>query len=430
MIKLNYFCVLLLCCNLHAQAESKPAALPYTDTAPTAPEPSGIKVTTKVDAKSCSFEDVEMVAAKAGPGTQVNIPAGTCDWGLSSLKVGPGVYIKGAGKNQTVLVRNPNADPAIAAKRPGGNFMITFNCAPGKPNTFSNLTLQASGKGGEKQNGSDERDNGLHLQGWKYVNGVRESSPCQDFRVFNSKFTGFGFSAITVNGVPTATRGVIFNNDFIHNFTFDSLTRGVILGYGVVVYGDGSWPELTLGTADNIFIENNYMYGNRHHVASNNASRYVFRYNTGTSIVSAKNFYPIDAHGRGENNGSKAGSRQYEIYGNVLNAELPPSEHIRSAVGLRGGDGVLFNNTFSSQFRAGIELYVEGSVNSFGGVTCKPAPDSIANLYIWDNPFLMADAAKNGVVSTCPEIVKLGRDYFLQAKKNYAPFAYPHPLRQ
>ncbi|MGB8337336.1 MAG: hypothetical protein WCD07_11450 [Burkholderiales bacterium] len=422
--------VFLACLSTSVLAENKSAELPYIGTAPTALEPTSIKVTNKMDARSCNFDDVSAVTSKAEPGTQVNIPAGTCDWGLNSLMVGPGVYIKGAGKNLTTIVLNPSVDTTSAAKRTPGNFLITFNCAPGKPNALSNLALQGSGKGGEKLNGSDARDNGLHLNGWKYVNGVRLSSPCQDFRVFNSKFSGFGFSAITVNGNPATTRGVIFNNDFINNFAFDTRYQSVILGYGVTIYGDGGWPDLSLGTEENIFIENNYMSGNRHHVASNNSSRYVFRYNTATSTGNTKNHFSIDVHGRGVNNGSKTGSRQYEIYGNFINADLPASDTIRNSIGIRGGDGVIFNNIFGAQYRVGIELMVEGSYDGPGKPDCKTVPDSIRDLYIWENEMQMPEPAKNGVVSSCPEIVKLNRDYFLLAKKDYMPFAYPHPLRK
>ncbi|MGB8856413.1 MAG: hypothetical protein WCC58_07040 [Burkholderiales bacterium] len=291
------------------------------------------------------------------------------------------------------------------------------------------MTLQGSGRGNLQQNGSDEKDNGLHLYGWKYVNGVRASSSCDDFRIFNSTFSGLGFSAITVVGNPTTTRGVIFNNDFINNYAYDPVSKGTILGYGVAVFGDGNWPALELATANNIFVENNYMIGNRHHVASNNSSRYVFRYNTGISTESTRNHWSIDAHGRGINNGSPTGSRQYEIYGNFLNTDLPKGESARTAIGIRGGDGVIFNNYIGAQFRMGIELIVEGAYGGIGRPDCKTSPDSIADLFIWDNKISIPDEVKTGIISVCPDIVKLGRDYFLQPKKGYTPFTYPHPLR-
>lgn len=429
MIKWNLIVVFLAAGSVLGHAEIKPAGLPYVGSAPTAPEPTGIKVTNKVDARSCSFDDVSAVASRAEPGTQVNIPAGTCDWGLNSLKVGPGVYIRGAGKNLTVIARNTPDESANPEKIGPGNFLITFNCAPGKPNALSNLALQGNGKGGEKSNGSDQRDNGLMLNGWKYSGGARLSSACEDFRVFNAKFSGFGASAITVNGSPVANRGVVFNNDFINNYFFHPRHKAVILGYGVVVYGDGSWPGLALGSADNIFIENNYMAGNRHHVASNNSSRYVFRYNTAVTTASTKNDFALDAHGRAEQNGSPTGSRQYEIYGNVINTDLPRSDVARTAIGIRGGDGVIFNNTIAAQFRYGLELMVEGGYDAQGKLSCKMPPDRITDLFIWDNTLPMPNSTVNGVISVCPEVVKIDRDYFLRPKKGYTPFSYPHPLR-
>ena len=242
-------------------------------------------------------------------------------------------------------------------------------------------------------------------------------------------FSGFGFSAITINGNPTTTRGVIFNNDFTNNYFYNSRSQTIVLGYGVVVYGDGSWPELRLGTADNIFIENNYMYGNRHHVASNNSSRYVYRYNTAITTTNTRNHYALDAHGRGANNGSKSGSRQYEIYGNVIDTDLPKAESARTAIGIRGGDGVIFANFIGAQFRFGLELMVENAREAQGKEACNSVPDRITDLYIWDNRISVANSAKNGVLSVCPNTVQLGRDYFLQSKKYYFPFTYPHPLR-
>ncbi len=429
MIKLIFLCILLGACSAVGHAENKSTDLPYVGSAPTAPEPAGIRVTNKVDAKSCNFVDVAAVATNAEAGTQINIPAGHCDWGMNALKVGAGVYLKGAGKNLTVIARTRPPETDNPEKNGPGSSLITFNCAPGRPNTLSNLTLQGSGNGGEKLNGSDQRENGLTLNGWQYSGNVRLSSACEDFRVFNTKFSGFGSAAITVTGDPTKNRGVIFNNDISHNYFYHPRHKAVILGYGVVVYGDGSWPALSLGTADNIFIENNYMIGNRHHVASNNASRYVFRYNTTFTTVSGKNDFALDAHGRAAQNGSPTGSRQVEIYANVINTELPPNDIARTAIGIRGGDGVIFNNSIGAQFRYGVELMIEGGYDAKGNLTCKDPPDRIADLYIWDNKLPMPNASTNGVISVCPDVVKIDRDYFVQAKKGYVPFTYPHPLR-
>jgi hypothetical protein len=429
MIKLSFLYMFLAAYSTAVHAENRSADLPYAGTAPTAPEPAGIKVTTKIDAKSCNFADVSAVATNAEAGTQVNIPAGNCDWGMNALKVGAGVYLKGAGKNLTVISRSRPAENDNPEKTGAGSSLITFNCAPGRPNTLSNLSLQGSGNGGEKLNGSDQRENGLTLNGWKYSGNVRLSSACEDFRVFNSKFSGFGSAAITINGDPTANRGVIFNNDFTHNYFYHPRHKAVILGYGVVVYGDGSWPALSLGTANNIFIENNYMVGNRHHVASNNSSRYVFRYNTTITTASGKNDFALDAHGRAAQNGSPTGSRQFEIYGNVISTDLPANENARTAIGIRGGDGVIFNNSIGAQFRYGLELMIEGGYDASGKLTCKDPPDRTADLYIWDNKLPMPNASINGVISVCPEVVKIDQHYFLQTKKGYLPFTYPHPLR-
>ncbi len=123
---------------------------------------------------------------------------------------------------------------------------------------------------------------------------------------------------IEIHGDPIVTRGVIYLNTFTDLYYVDP-TRGA-LGYGVVVYGSGTWPPLRLGTAQTVFIEDNTFTRNRHAVASNNGSRYVFRFNT--IIDNRENAAAIDAHGRGV---WPRGSRQYEIYGNTVDNVVPRS---------------------------------------------------------------------------------------------------------
>ncbi len=401
-----------------------------TSEPPPAPEPAGIKVARTVTAKSCNFADVSEVVTSAKAETKVQIPAGICDWGTQSLSVGPGIYLKGAGKRATIIKRTTPIDSANQEKKGNPHYLVTIHCSPGQPNSFSDISLQGNGVGlgDPKENDADPRDNGLKLNGWKYVEGKLTPSPCQDFRVFNAHFFGFGFAAVTVVGDPRQTRGVIFKNDFLNNYYYNARIKTTILGYGVAVYGDNSWPELALGTADNIFIEDNNMSGNRHHVASNQSSRYVFRHNFASATPITRNDVSVDAHGR--SSATTTGSRQVEIYGNQLDAAMPKSETARAAIGIRGGDGVIFNNTISEKFRYGIELQVEGSYNGFGRLDCSNSPpDRITSLYIWGNTINTANPDTTGIFSDCPDVVKQDRDYFLTKKPGYTPYIYPHPLR-
>ncbi|NMM28224.1 MAG: hypothetical protein HHJ12_13290 [Glaciimonas sp.] len=277
--------------------------------------------------------------------------------------------------------------------------MIAFDCSNGKRAGLSDITLIGNGNGAIL-------DKGLAL-----LNG------CVDFSVANSKFTKFISAAVEVNG-SMKQRGVIYNNDFVDNYS-DSVRN---LGYGVVVYGDGTWPTLELGTQNAVFIENNMMTGNRHNVASNNSSRYVFRFNTVIANDVTKDFAMSDAHGLSS---SPRGSRSYEIYNNNFSANLSGGLEA-TAIGVRGGDGVIFNNTVASGIARAVSLEVEG-------FTCGqyPGPDQIRNLYIWNNTGGAVNGYSDalGIDNTCTSSVQLNRDYFRTAKAGYTPYTYPHPLR-
>ncbi|OGS95815.1 MAG: hypothetical protein A3K04_06875 [Gallionellales bacterium RBG_16_56_9] len=318
----------------------------------------------------------------AASGTTLNIPAGDCDWGTQQLNVPAGIALRGAGRDKTTIRRIGSV--------PEARYLVAFDCSNGKRAGFSGMTLIGNGNGA------------IHDKGLGLLYG------CVDFTVADSRFTKFIFSAIEVTG-PVKQRGVIYNNEFIDNYS-NSLRN---LGYGVVVYGDGSWPALELGTQNAVFIENNYMSGNRHHVASNNASRYVFRYNTVIANDLTKDFAMADAHGLSS---SPRGSRSWEIYNNNFSAKLT-SGRVYAAIGIRGGNGVIFNNTISSDIARPVMLALEGS-------TCGtyPAPDQIRQAWIWNNNL---GEISNG----CTASIQLGRDYFTTGKSGYVPYTYPHPLR-
>lgn len=356
-----------------------------TGTTPTpapAPAPSPAPSGPVANVASCTFSAVQAAVNAAASGTTVNIPAGDCDWGTQQLTVPGGITLRGAGKDKTTIRR--------VGSVPESRYLVAFNCSNGQRAGFSDMTLVGNGNGAIT-------DKGLGL-----LNG------CVDFTVANSKFTKFIFSAVEVVG-PVKQRGVIYKNDFIDNY--NNSVRN--LGYGVVVYGDGSWPALELGTQNAIFIEDNYMSGNRHHVASNNSSRYVFRHNTVIATDVTKDFAMADAHGLSS---SPRGSRSWEIYNNNFSANLS-SGRVYAAIGIRGGDGVIFNNTMSSNIARPVVLELEGS--SCG---TYPAKDQTRQAWIWNNNPSTID-------NTCTSSIQAGRDYFTSAKSGYTPYAYPHPLR-
>jgi hypothetical protein len=333
----------------------------------------------------CSFNTIQKAVNSVVPGTTISIPAGDCNWGTQQLNIPAGIYLQGAGQDATTIRR-------VGAVSEN-TYLIAYDCANGAQAIMAGMTLVGNGNGGIW-------DKGLGL-----LNG------CKDFRISENKFTKFIFSAIYVGDAPNQ-RGVIFNNKFIDNYSADLKN----LGYGVSVYGGGAWPALDLGSANAVYIEDNYFSGNRHNVASNNGSAYVFRYNTVIGQDPAKDYAMTDAHGVSS---SPRGSRSFEIYNNQYSTNISSGSQ-RTAVGIRGGDGVIFNNTVPNTIAHAVELDAEGfSCGSY------PGNDQIRSLYIWNNSNTTGGMLNNN----CPASIQLNRDYFMTAKPGYTPFTYPHPLR-
>ena len=352
--------------------------------------PQAEQVGIVINARSCDFDAVFDAAGMARPGDTVFIPAGDCNWHERQLDLPGSIHLLGAGREITTIRRSGR----VANSR----YLIAFDCSQGGAVKFSGLGLVGNGDG-------DIQDKGLGL-----LHG------CVDFAVSNSSFRNFIFSAVYVGDSETQS-GVIYGNEFIDNYS-PSLRN---LGYGVVVYGGGTWPALRLGTQNAVFVEDNYFSGNRHNIASNNGSAYVFRHNTVIGLEPAKDFAMTDAHGMSS---SPRGSRSYEIYDNHYSVKMVRGLQ-RTAIGIRGGDGVIFNNVIASDISRAIELSAEG-------FTCGsyPGQDQIRSLYIWNNSYQSIDPRfEHGINNECPGSIQLNRDYFLNAKPGYRPYAYPHPLR-
>jgi hypothetical protein len=381
-----------ICESAPATVATAPAA-PVTAAAP-APAPVG---TNSVAAADCSYNAVQAAVNSAKPGTTVLIPAGDCGWGTSTLKVPGGIYLKGAGKTATTIRRSaPVADWTHS--------LMWFDCSinPGSPVALSDMNLVGYGTVG-----TDDM-------------GVVLSKACVDFKVFNNKFSKFTFAALNVtgDGVARLQRGAIYKNEFANNYT---VGRGS-LGYGVAVYGNSQTGPLTLGTQDAVFIEDNTFISNRHSVASNAGARYVFRYNTLTQTNDTKDWGQIDAHGYGNpGNGAVNSTFSWEIYNNTFLSAITDGG-TGWAMFLRGGDGVVFNNTFASGLVQAVGLTVEtGCAGSY------PAVGQTQSAYIWGNSHNAVRIYSES--GNCSAFFAQGREYFFAARPGYAPYSYPHPLQ-
>lgn len=332
-------------------------------------------------APSCQFSAVQATAAGAAIGQTVVIPAGNCDWGANQLTVTAGITVKGAGRDATILRRTADV--------PVNTYLIKFDCTNGAQAKFSDMTLMGA-------NMPDTQDRGLGLIGG-----------CVDFVVYNAKFTQFVFAGIEIRGLARQ-RGVIYNSQFINNF--NSTVNN--LGYGIVVFGDGTWPALQLGSANAVYVEDNYMFGNRHQIAANNGAQYVFRHNVAIATDLTKNFPQVDAHGLSS---SDRGTRSWEVYNNTFSAQLSAGNRAYAGVGMRGGDGVVFNNTYGSNILTPVSLILEDEPCG-----TYPVLDQIRQAYISETAT---------TTSQCSLSIAKNRDYFLTTRPGYTPYTYPHPLR-
>ena len=339
-----------------------------------------------IEADSGYPEDIRLALESTEPGDTIRIPPGIFDF-EESIDLDAGVSIIGYGPELTILQNNGSLEQPF----------FRVDGSNGLPVRFAHMKLV-----GDQEAGSDHMDDGIEL-----ING------CRDFRITDIEFLSFGQAAVNVAG---NSRGVIDNCRFINIY------RPAIanFGYGVSVYGDGDagWERpFILGDRNTVFVEDCYFYQNRHAVASNNGSRYVFRHNIVENNGGEDAWVQaVDAHGPGY--GSSRGSRSYEIYNNSIEND---EDHICwTGMYIRGGDGVIFENEIISGNTYPIVL-----TNDSGGPP-YPALDQIRELYVWNNTFEGSPA----VPVDWAEVVEEGRDYFNYERPGYKPYIYPHPLRQ
>jgi hypothetical protein len=249
----------------------------------------------------------------------------------------------------------------------------------------------------------------------------------------------YNIGVISREGYPQS-RGVVDHCSFI--------AADLTSAYGVFDTRHGTdWsPESTkykLGTAEATFIEDCHFEHNGHAAASFDGGHYVLRHST---IVDSGS---IDAHGPGFGCCGR-GARASEIYEN--NIYHTPGNRFWSAIGLRAGGGVIFDNTFTHfdhAVRFSIDTY---GYNATGGV--YPTLDQVTNMWIWDNTLVdvtydpsdpdYEDDLSNvnrsivsGVLLYSNEagrLIRKDRDFFMRAPSpgedgfTYEPYLYPHPL--
>lgn len=366
-----------------------------------------------VAAASCEATAVNAATAQTSAGDTVTIPAGHCTWGAWAVWSPDNwnLTFLGAGKTQTVI--DGNGQSILFAK---GNKRISgigFHC----------LTVAVEG------------------EGWRLDH---DDFSCE---YFSAGVYPRGMSLTSV------LNGLIDHSSFLNS-------RVIMYGYPGTSMSDlqGSTQmsrPLGLGTADAVYIEDNAftftVFGNA--VDCSMGGSYVFRHNTVTDVY-------LEAHSI---QGLHRACRKWEIYENTLSAQ--PSMGVYWLYFLRGGTGVVYNNTATGSF--GAPYVAVDNVRSFMSVgapfnacngaspwdgnqdaTGWPCLDQIGQAgdtapfagvpptqtrepaYFWGNTYNGTAIGAN-VVNGAGATVKPNRDYFVNvgAKPGYTAYPYPHPLQ-
>ena len=302
------------------------------------------------------------------------------------------------------------------------------------------------------------RISGIEFVGRGYRNpnsvrdvGIQIDGAVKDLQIHDCAFRGFGFAGVAVDGnaqtFPGQPTGVIYNNSF-SDMLFVRESGDPNLGYGVSVYGDGAAarPPLDLGGASAIFVEGNTFRRVRHAIAANSNVRYVFRYNNVQEWWAP--WGAVDAHGR---SCCGHGARSFEIYKNRFVRSLDHEtgeERTSWTIYLRGGDGVVFGNVVRQPRRSNAGRYgltVEGDPTSIGDYPFNDQTGRLgpqAGLYFWDNYYrtgsshlkeaeLTVGLANGVAVGAAAQLRQalLEGVVALEPPEGYAPYPYPHPLR-
>jgi hypothetical protein len=267
-----------------------------------------------ITAADCQQTSVAAAVAQAVNGDTVVIPA--CPSGVSwttTLTMSKSITIQGQGIGQTVLIDNVSKGNSSCG---GGGPMLSVSS-----NTYFRLT-------GFTVQGSAP-DTYICQPGHLVLSGTS-----QTFRVDNVAFTNQQTAAVVMHG---NLWGVI------DHCTFQgSHKQGVIVnneGWGGASYGDGSWASPTnLGSSQFVFIEDN-TFTDPSAVGAGafdveGGGRIVFRHNTANFVA---------GHGT-ESSGRRRGMRAFEIYNNTF---TPVQNGQYTAIYLRSGTGVIYNNTFN-----------------------------------------------------------------------------------
>ena len=363
-----------------------------------------------ITANSVSQTDVQAAINAAQDGDTVMVPAGTATWTSNvAIPADRNITVRGAGMDSTVISGT-------------GAFNISGPCRVSAFGFVHDTDfISASGRG-------------WRIDHCRFTN---TGSHCE---------RGVGCFGQYGENYP---RGVIDHCEFINS-------RVLVIGAQDLV-GAPIWAEpLGLGTDNAVFVEDCIFVSTDvfcNAVDANYGGRYVFRYNTVTDTY-------IEAHSCNSDGNNRA-TRSWEIYENIIQAM---NRNVWTPFLMRGGTGVIFNNTVTGSRWSNQTIAMDNDRSCFDSGGCNgshpkdgneepngyPCRDQIGRstdafeyqkdgnwpsqaldpAYIWNN---VSDSGPLTVTETnCTDSrvhLQEGRDYYVGVERpGYRPFTYPHPL--
>ena len=382
-----------------------------------------------IPAATCGRVDVANAVAAAADGDTVIIPAGSANWGGSSVTVGHAINIIGAGTNLTFISQSPQS---------------TFFEIVGSTNGLISL-------GGMSLTSAGTSAGSYSI--FIHTNAL--------FRVHHVNFTN-GYCAITTDTGYDHRRvwGVIdhclfYNcNGCIQNNGDRTIWNEPILAgtsYHVIVVEDCTFIQ---GAATGAYVES---------FQSGHGIKLVVRhcYFDYTGFPSDGYCTPFEWHGQGNEytgtDNDLRGPPIMEIYNNTFN--LGVRNNGGRILHNRGGSTLCYSNTIietGSSLPTFMQMTEDFALRSPPEYTTWAGTDQVENSYYWSNTV-------NGVLTTdytlyddsLTNFIKEGRDYFLYPPNAtsgyvywtdhpgghaavyangasvyypYTPLVYPHPL--
>jgi len=293
--------------------------------------------------------------------------------------------------------------------------------------------------------------------GWLRISGISfygvppeigmTSSGIQVSNIVDFRIDHCFFSRINYNIGVRSAAGYPQSRGVVDHCTFDAADLGSAYG----VFDTREWlPDMQLGTANATFIEDCLFDGFGHAAAAFDGGHYVLRYST---ILDSGS---IDAHGPGFGCCFR-GTRASEIYENLIYHDATALDNRGwTAIGLRAGGGVIFNNTFE-HFDVHVRFTIESqSYQATSGV--YPTLDQVHDMFVWGNTLIDITGDPSAIPCSDPSsnpdrchvdgillysnssgtLIQKDRDFYLRPPSaaldpnvgDYSPYQYPHPLTQ